>query len=56
MRRLHTEYLEAIDKLKTPPKPVEQSQMIKTMYPKMFDQIQQDMSPKDLNRLLPSKK
>jgi len=56
MRRLHTEYLQAIDKLKTPPEPVDSSQMIKSMYPQMFDRIQQDMSTKDLNRLLPSKK
>jgi len=56
MRRLHMEYLEALDKLKTPSKPVDPPQMIKSMYPQMFDRIKQDMSTKDLTRLLPSKK
>jgi hypothetical protein len=56
MRRLHSEYLQAIDKLKTPTKPEDSAQTIKSMYPQMFDRIQQDMSTKDLNRLFPSKK
>jgi len=56
MRRLHMEYLEALEKLKTPLNPIDPSQMIKSMYPQMFDRIQQDMSTKDLTRLLPSNK
>jgi len=56
MRRLHMEYLEALEKLKTPSNPIDPQQMIKSMYPQMFDRINQDMSTKDLTRLIPSKK
>jgi len=56
MRRLHMEYLAALDQLKTPSNPVDSTQMIKSMYPQMYDRIQQDMSPADLTRLLPSHK
>jgi len=56
MRHLHMEYLEALEKLKTPTNPIDPTQMIKSMYPQMFDRINQDMSPKDLTRLTPSKK
>jgi len=56
MRRLHSEYLTALDKLNTPSNQVESSQMIKSMYPQMFDRIKQDMSTTDLTRLFPSQK
>jgi hypothetical protein len=44
MRRLHLEYLEAIEKLKTPTDPIEPSQMIKTMYPQMLERINPNKS------------
>jgi len=56
MRRLHMEYLEALEKLKTPSNPIDSSQMIKSMYPQMFDRINDDLSTKNLTRLLPTNK
>jgi hypothetical protein len=56
MRRLHMEYLAALDKLKTPSNPVDSSQAIKSMYPQMFDRINEEISPPNLTRLHPSKK
>jgi len=44
MRRLHMEYLEALEKLKTPLNPIDPSQMIKSIYPQMFDRIKEDIS------------
>jgi hypothetical protein len=56
MRHLHLQYLEAIQKLKTQTDPIDSTQAIRSIYPQMFDRIQQDMSPNDLTRLLSSKK
>jgi hypothetical protein len=56
MRRLHMEYLEALEKLNSPLNPIDPPQMIKSMYPKMFDRIQQDIPTKDSTRLLSSNK
>ncbi len=56
MRRLHMEYRDALGKLNAPSNPVDSTQTLKTMYPQMFERINQDMSPSTLNRLLPSKK
>ncbi len=56
IRRLHIEYLEALEKLKTPSNPIDPPEMIKTMYPQMFDRINQDLLPKDPARLPPSNK
>jgi hypothetical protein len=56
MRRLHMEYLEALEKLNTPSNPIEPSQMIKSMYPQVFERIQQDIPTTDPTRLLSSKK
>jgi hypothetical protein len=56
MRRLHMEYREALGKLNTPVNPTDSTQTLKSMYPKMFERINQDMSPETITRLLPSKK
>jgi hypothetical protein len=56
MRRLHTEYREALGKLNTPSNPTDSTQAIKSLYPQMFERINADMSAETLNRLLPSKK
>ncbi|CAF1079045.1 unnamed protein product [Rotaria sordida] len=47
MRRLHMEYVEALEKLKTPSNPVDSSKTLKTMYPQMFDRIKQEMPTKN---------
>ncbi len=56
MRRLHMEYLEALEKLNSPLNPIDPPQMIKSMYPKMFDRIQQDIPTKASTHLLSSNK
>jgi hypothetical protein len=56
MRRLHMEYREALGKINTPSNPTDPTQTLKSMYPQMFERINQDMSPETLTRLLPSKK
>jgi len=56
MRRLHMEYLEALEKLKTPSKSEDSPQILKTMYPQMFDRLKQDTSTKNLTPILPSNK
>jgi hypothetical protein len=56
MRRLHMEYREALGKLNTPVNPTDSTQTLKSMYPKMFERINQDMSPETITRLIPSKK
>ncbi|CAF1419289.1 unnamed protein product [Adineta steineri] len=55
MRRLHMEYLEAMEKLKTPTQQVDSSQMIKTIYPEIFDRMKKDVSTKtSSSRIFPS--
>ncbi|CAF4046367.1 unnamed protein product [Adineta steineri] len=54
MRRLHMEYLEAMEKLKTPTKQVDSPQMIKTIYPEIFDRMKKDISTKTSSRIFPS--
>ena len=58
MRRLHWEYLEALEKLKTPPptNSVDSSQVIQSMYPQMFDRIQPDLPSTNRTRQYPSNK
>jgi len=56
MRRLHTEYREALGKLNAASNPTDSTQAIKSLYPQMFERINADMSAETLNRLLPSKK
>jgi len=56
MRRLHTEYLEALEKIKIPSNPIDPSQIIKSMYPQMLDRIKQNTSTKDPTPALPSNK
>jgi hypothetical protein len=56
VRRLHMEYREALDKLNTPSEPIDHSQTLKSMYPQMFDRINEEISPPNLTRLHPSKK
>jgi hypothetical protein len=55
MRRLHMEYIEALEKVNNPLNPIDPSQMIKSMYPKMFERTQQDVSMEDPTRFLSSK-
>ena len=56
MRRLHMEYRQAIEKLKTPSNPVDSSQALKSTYPKMFNRISQDLPSKNLTHPVTSKK
>lgn len=46
MRRLHLEYLQAIDKLNTPTTSEDSVQTLKTIYPKMFERLNEDLTPK----------
>lgn len=56
MRRLHMEYIEALEKLKAPSNPIDSTVTLKSMYPKMFDRMKQNVSPKDPSPLPPSNK
>lgn len=56
MRRLHMQYLEALEKLKTPSSPVDSSEALKSIYPKMFDRVKQDASAKNMTNVPPSNK
>jgi hypothetical protein len=56
MRRLHMDYLQALEKLKTPSNSIDPPQTIESMYPQMFDRIKQDVPKKDFTGLLPSNK
>ncbi|CAF2584419.1 unnamed protein product [Rotaria sp. Silwood2] len=55
MRRLHMEYVEALEKLKTPTDPIDSSKTLKSIYPKMFDRIKEDITTKKLTNLPSSK-
>ncbi|CAF3585595.1 unnamed protein product [Rotaria sp. Silwood1] len=46
MRRLHMEYVQALEKLKTPTNPVDSTKTLKSIYPQIFDRIQQDIPTK----------
>lgn len=54
MRRLHLEYLEAMDRLKTPTKPEDPTQAIKSIYPQAFDRVQPNAPAKKSSRIFPS--
>ncbi|CAF1116825.1 unnamed protein product [Adineta ricciae] len=54
MRRLHLEYLEALDKLKTPTKPEDTIQAIKSIYPQTIDRVQPNAPAKKSSRIFPS--
>lgn len=56
MRRLHTEYLQAIDKLKTPPSANDSVQTLQSMYPQMFERLNEDLTPKTRSPATPVKK
>jgi hypothetical protein len=56
MRRLHMDYLQALEKLKTPSNSIDPPQTIESMYPQMFDRIKQDVPKKDFTSLLSSNK
>ena len=46
VRRLHMEYLQAIDKLKTPTTSEDSIQTLKTIYPQRFERLNEDLTPK----------
>lgn len=52
MRRLHFEYLEALEKLKVPTKSEDSTQAIKSIYPQTFDRIKQNTTTKS-SRIFP---
>lgn len=56
MRRLHMQYLEALEKLKTPSNAVDCPEALKSMYPNMFDRVKQDTAAKSMTDVLSSNK
>ncbi|CAF3307416.1 unnamed protein product [Rotaria socialis] len=56
MRRLHMEYVEALEKLKTSTNPVDSRKALESIYPQTFDRMKPDTSTKNLPHLSPSNK
>lgn len=46
MRRLHLEYLQAIEKINTPTTSDDSVQTLKSIYPQMFERLNEDLTPK----------
>ena len=56
MRRLHSEYLAALGKLQSPLDSTDSSEAIKSLYPNVYQRVNEQMSPPNLSRMRSSKK
>ena len=56
MRRLHSEYLAALGKLQSPLESTDSSEAIKSLYPNVYQRVNEQISPTNLSRMLSSNK